>query len=253
MKEVSLLLSIRRLTTSPYHPACNGLVEKFSGTLKQMLRSLYHEQPHQWNRFINPLLFAYREARQEATVFFPFELLYGRTVRGPVQILKEQWYKEENVLEVTTSYQYVLELRERLDETMKLAQAELERNQICNKKLYYRKAKKRVFQVRDKVLVLLPTDHKLLMQWNGPFEVEGCKGGNNYLFEVNRKIKTFHINLLKQYVERDNVEVTATPGRRDFSRGTREETGIEVQCVQGGKPQAAAVCGIGKIVVDAKC
>ena len=39
MKEVSRLLSIRRLTTSSYHPACNGLVEKFNGTLKRMLRS----------------------------------------------------------------------------------------------------------------------------------------------------------------------------------------------------------------------
>ena len=89
MKEASRLLSIRKLTTFLYYPACNGLVEKFNGTLKQMLRRLCHEQPREWHRFINPLLFAYREARQEATGFSPFELLYGRTVRGPVQILKE--------------------------------------------------------------------------------------------------------------------------------------------------------------------
>ena len=54
MKEVSRLLSIRRPTTFPYHPACNGLVEKFNGTLKRMLRRLCHEQPRQWHRFINP-------------------------------------------------------------------------------------------------------------------------------------------------------------------------------------------------------
>ena len=42
MKEESRLLSIRRLTTSPYHSACNGLVEKFNGTLKRMLRRLCH-------------------------------------------------------------------------------------------------------------------------------------------------------------------------------------------------------------------
>ena len=53
MKVVSRLLSIRRLTTSPYHPACNALVEKFNGTLKRLLRRLYHEQPRQWHRFIN--------------------------------------------------------------------------------------------------------------------------------------------------------------------------------------------------------
>ena len=105
IKEVSRLLSIRRLTTSPYHPVCDGLVEKFNRSLKRMLRRLCQEQPRQWHRFINPLLFAYREARQEATGFSPFKLLYGRTVRDPVQILKELWSDKQEILEVTTSYQ----------------------------------------------------------------------------------------------------------------------------------------------------
>ena len=53
----------------------------------------------------------------------------------------------------------------------------------------------------------------------------------------------FHINLLIEYenVERDNVEITATPGRRNFPGETREEiqlgTGIEVQSVQGENPR----------------
>ena len=47
MKEVSRLLSIKRLTTMPYHPICNGLVEHFNGTLKKMLRRLCSEQPSQ--------------------------------------------------------------------------------------------------------------------------------------------------------------------------------------------------------------
>ena len=60
----------------------------------------------------------------------------------------------------------------------------------------------RVFQVGDKVLMLLPTDNnKLRMQWKGLFEVKGCKGGNNYQIEVNRKMKMFCINLLKRYFE----------------------------------------------------
>ena len=89
------------------------------------------------------------EARQEATGFSSFELLYGRTVKGLVQILKELRSKEENVPEVTTNNQYVLKLRERLDETMKLAKAELERNKIRNKKLYDRKAKKSISSGRQ--------------------------------------------------------------------------------------------------------
>ena len=34
MKEVARLLSIKQLTTTPYHPMCNGPTEKFNGTLK---------------------------------------------------------------------------------------------------------------------------------------------------------------------------------------------------------------------------
>ena len=57
MKEVARLLSIKQLTTSPYHPICNGLVEKFNGTLKKMLKRLCQEEPRQWHRFINAVLF----------------------------------------------------------------------------------------------------------------------------------------------------------------------------------------------------
>ena len=131
--------------------------------------------------------------------------------------MKELWSEEEEVPEVTTSYQYVLELRERLDEIMKLAQAELEKNQGRNKNLYNRKAKKRSFQVGDKVLVLLPTDqNKFHMQWKGPFEIKGTKWVNNYQVEINKKVKTYHINMLKLYVERGRIEETATLGRRDI-------------------------------------
>lgn len=89
MKEVGRLLSLAQLTTTPYHPACNGLVEKFNGTLKQMLRRMAAERPKDWDRYIAPLLFAYREVPQESMGFSSFELLYGRTVRGPMVILRE--------------------------------------------------------------------------------------------------------------------------------------------------------------------
>ena len=45
MKEVSRLLSVKQLTTTPYHPQCNGLVKKFNGTLKNILKRLCNEQP----------------------------------------------------------------------------------------------------------------------------------------------------------------------------------------------------------------
>ena len=52
---------------------------------------------------------------------FPFELLYGRNVRGPMAILRELWSDEVNNEQVLSTYQYVIELRERLEQTYKLA------------------------------------------------------------------------------------------------------------------------------------
>ena len=232
MKEVTRLLSIKQLTTTPYHPMCNGLTEKFNGTMKSMLKRLCSEQPRQWHRYINPLLFAYREVPQESTGFSPFELLYGRAVRGPMFILKELWTKELEEPEVKNSYQYVFELREKLEDTLKLAHTELQKAQHKGKHYYDRKAKVRRFAQGDKVLILLPTDHnKLLMQWKGPFEVSAVVGLNDYKVCVKGKERVYHANLLKKYFEREDsvpvgavaVEVNADISKSGLVKSEAEE------------------------------
>ena len=114
---------------------------------------------------INPVLFVCREVPQESTGFSPCQLLYGRSVRGPGTILKELWTKEVNIPEVKTSYEYVTELRECLEDSLKLAQGELQKSQECYKIYNDKKAKPRCLEVGEQVLTLLPTDsNKLLMQ-----------------------------------------------------------------------------------------
>ena len=66
MKEMCRLLSLKQLVTTPYHPSCNGLTEKFNGTLKNMLRHICAEKPKDWDRYIGPLLPAYREVKQDS-------------------------------------------------------------------------------------------------------------------------------------------------------------------------------------------
>ena len=73
-------------------------------------------------------------------------------------ILKELWTKELEVPEVKNSYQYVFELREKLEDTLKIAHEELQKAQQKGKHCYDRKTKVRKFQPGDKVLVLLPTE-----------------------------------------------------------------------------------------------
>lgn len=207
MKETSRLLSMSQLVTTPYHPMCNGLVEKFNGTLKTMLKRMCVERPKDWDRYLPALLFAYREVPQESLGFAPFELLYGRSVRGPMSILKEVWTNEKTEPEVKVTYQYVLDLQNRLQETCDVAKEGLQKAQGKQKKYYDVKSRDRKFKVGDKVLLLLPTDgNKLLMQWKGPFEVIECRNDNNYRVQLESRVKLFHANMLKKYVERKQTK-----------------------------------------------
>ncbi|XP_053407213.1 uncharacterized protein LOC128559482 [Mercenaria mercenaria] len=203
MAEVSRLLSLRQLTTTPYHPMCNGLVEKFNGSLKQMLKRMCSERPRDWDRYLNAMLFAYREVPQESLGFSPFELLYGRTIRGPITVLRELWAGKTENDEVKTTYQYVMDLQEKLEDTCKIAQQQLAKSSARYKKYYNRKARDRRFKAGSKVLVLLPTKHnKLLLHWKGPYVVVEVVNRLDYRIDVDGKLKTFHANMLKQYCER---------------------------------------------------
>lgn len=213
MKEVSRLLSVKQLHTSPYHPIANGLVERFNGTLKQMLKRMCQERPTDWDRYLAPLLFAYREVPQESLGFSPFELLYGRNVRGPLAVLRELWTNATIPNELRTTYEYVLALRDRLENTCKLAHEELERAGERYSRYYNIKSRKRSLKPGEKVLILLPTEHnKLLMQWKGPFSVISRRGDVDYEVDLGHATKIFHINMLKRYQQRKDDTIVAAVG-----------------------------------------
>ena len=207
MSEVSRLISFRQLTTTPYHPMCNGLCERFNATLKQMLKRMCAERPKDWDKFLNAVLFAYREVPQESLGFSPFELVYGRSVRGPMTILKELWTNDIQDPQIKSTYQYVIDLRERLESTCQLARENFAKASKRHKVYYDRKARSRNMKVGDRVLVLLPTDNnKLLLQWKGPFKIVKKLNRVDYQIDMQGKCKTFHANLLKLYMERDHSD-----------------------------------------------
>ena len=85
------------ISTTPYHHASQGTVSRYVGTLKGQLRKYMQDDPRGWDRMLPYLLFAYREVPCETTGFSPFELLYGRHIRGPLQILGEQMRKQSAI------------------------------------------------------------------------------------------------------------------------------------------------------------
>ena len=65
-----------------------------------------------------------------------------------------------------------MELRERMEETCRLAHEELKKAKVTQKEYYNRKARDKCLSVGDNVLLLLRTDNnKLLLQWKGPYDI----------------------------------------------------------------------------------
>ena len=203
-------LHIHPIRTTPYHPQTDGLVERFNKTLKSMLRKAATQEGKDWDRLIPHLLFAYREVPQSSTGFSPFELLYGRKVRGP---LEDAWENSQNTDESVISY--VLTIRERLAELVK---ENMEASQKLQKQWYDKKAKDRDLKGGDQVLVLLPTSSsKLLAKWQGPYAVVKKTSKVNYLIDMHNKKKrkrVFHVNLLKKfYVSEQTVGFAQEGGK----------------------------------------
>ena len=68
-----------------YHPQGNSRVERFNGTIKQLVAKSCSNHPETWYMHVNAALAAYRSAVSETTGFTPFYLLYGRRAQVPLE------------------------------------------------------------------------------------------------------------------------------------------------------------------------
>jgi len=103
----------------------NGVVQNFNKTIKNLLKKVASEKPKDWHRYLGPLMFAVRDTPEDRIEFTPFELLYGHKVLTPMTLLKRIWTGEDEDPEVKTAYQYVIDLRGRVEVTCEMARNEL--------------------------------------------------------------------------------------------------------------------------------
>ena len=201
--------NISQIKTSPYHPQSNSICERFHRTMKGMIKSVVDQFGNEWDTCLPWILFAYREIPVEGLGFSPFELMFGRNIRGPLQVIKDTWSNNNNDLKNAKQnvLRYMLDLREKVAHCQSLALEQAKLARVNAKKWYDKRARQRHFEVGQFVLVLLPVNGKPLdAKYQGPFKILERVGPVDYMIELpgRRKPKrVVHVNMLKLYHERD--------------------------------------------------
>ena len=152
-KQLCDVLEIKRIRTSPYQPESDGMLERWHASMKSMIKKT--EPDHRdWDKCLKYLLFAYRSTPHSGTGFSPFELIYGRDVRGPLELLKDGWMSGE--LPERGLHGWVEQLKERMEAMAQLASTREKAGKVRMKQTYDKKAKSRSFEKGSMVLMRVP-------------------------------------------------------------------------------------------------
>ncbi len=192
---------IKHSLSSPYHPQSNGLVERFNKTLYEGIAKLA-EEVDQWDRFIQPVLFAYRTKEFRISKQSPYMLVYGREPTLIMDYRKHGGSIMERLLEITEK---VLQLREAAKRAIQKSQAELDRKFEGMKTQEFQKGK--LVWYFDKPAVM-QHNTKFQSKWKGPYQIFAVldKGAYRLTLDGKELRSTVNGNLLKPYHDRSTWE-----------------------------------------------
>ena len=214
VKEVCFLMDTKKTFTTSYHPQCDGLVERFNGTLAQSLSHYVNSSQKDWDRYLNPVLFGYRVSPSEVTGESPFFLLYGRQPRLPVDV---------SMLPPREVSASIAEHRARVVENIeiahRIAKENIQRAQQRMKDYHDVHAVPIRHQIGDSVWVYTPRNRKglskkLAHNRHGPYKIVEFLSPVHCILRAtdSRRVSTtVHVSRLKRYVSPDSRPIRQPP------------------------------------------
>ncbi|KRX14614.1 Retrovirus-related Pol polyprotein from transposon [Trichinella nelsoni] len=200
--ELCKLLGIEKIRTTAYHPQCDCMVERFNRTLAMMLTTAMEEaQDYDWETPIPQVCFAYNASVHETTGYAPFEMMFGRPPRLPVDAA----FNKNMGKEMSTS-RYVEELAAHLRNAFAAARKHSAEEQKRQRYYYNRKAGNMNYQTHEAVWLYCPVNkgkrnRKFATPWTGPFQIIEQFSGVNYRIRSigsPRRTQLVHVNRLKR-------------------------------------------------------
>ena len=199
MAQTCQRLGITHITTVPYRPQGNGILERFHGTLKPLLAKAKSTRID-WVQFLPLALSAIRAVPCRSTGFSPSELVFGKNNRNVLDILFEGWTNSTySQVDIPTWVEQLNDKLEILRDSATLNNTVVRQQQNAHGK--YSKSK-RSYKPGDLVYTSIPGCRtNLQASWEGPFEVVKSIPPLNYEIQDPQHTWTCitHLNNLKTY------------------------------------------------------
>ena len=175
-------LDVHTLRTTAYHPQADGITERFNRTIKTMLAQFVEqEKQDDWDLKLNNLTFAYNTAVHATTKLSPFELMFGRVPKLPIDLVYDQTDSDELKAKIDVEWipsEFVENLKKGMKSMFDFAASNRDAAALKASALTERTVRGANFQTGDKVWLLdqntkKGVNPKLRPKWKGPFLVTG--------------------------------------------------------------------------------
>ena len=204
IREVCFLMNTEKVFTTSYHPQCDGLVQRFNGTMAQCISHYVDSNQKNWDAYLNAILFAFRTSPNDAISESPFFMMSGRDPVFPQHC---------SLLPPREMSASVAEHKERVVKHIEIARCisaqNIQRAQQRMKDLHDRYAEPTQFQLGDRVWVLCRKNckgvsKKLAHNYHGPYRIVKFLSPVHCILRANdnrRVSTTVHVSRLKRYID----------------------------------------------------
>ncbi|GBM15589.1 Transposon Ty3-I Gag-Pol polyprotein [Araneus ventricosus] len=207
--ELCKLLGILKTRTTALQPESDGMVERFNRTILNHLSLFVSKNQTDCDTHLPLFLLAYKSADHEASGCTPADMLFGRTLRLPCDILFGRPSDTPS-----SPNEYLNNLEARLESVHAFARERIKLASERMKTRYDSGATGHHFKEGDQVWMYNPKRRrglspKLQQNWEGPYTI--VKKLNDVIYRVQRspnaKPKVIHINRLTPYRATDHSSV----------------------------------------------
>ena len=204
-REMCKILGLHKTRTTGLRPKSDGMVERANHTIEKMLSCFVSENQKDWDEYILLLMMAYRAAEHETTKVSPYEMMFGRSINLPIDLVIG--HPDANFDPPRFNSEYAYELANKLEKIHKFAREHIALSSNNMKRLYDRSTNFHKYNPGDAVWLYNPVrtkglNPKLQRPWQGPFVV--TERINDVIYRIRKspraKPKVVHHDRLKMYV-----------------------------------------------------